>query len=71
MEVRKKAVTVRLSSNFILGAKIYTFNREGRVSGETSVTVCIAVRGIQRGRMIQRQRKSVIDRGRRPVSRVR
>jgi hypothetical protein len=27
------------------------------VSGETSVTVCIAVRGIQRGKMIQEQRE--------------
>jgi hypothetical protein len=27
------------------------------VSGETSVMVCIAVRGIQRGKMIQEQRK--------------
>jgi hypothetical protein len=27
------------------------------VSGETCVTVCIAVRGIQRGRMVWRQRE--------------
>jgi hypothetical protein len=37
------AVTVRLSLNFILGVKIYTLNREDRVSEETSVTVCIPV----------------------------
>jgi hypothetical protein len=43
-------VTVRLSLNYILGVKIYTFDRDDRVSGETSVTVCIAVRGIERGK---------------------
>jgi hypothetical protein len=50
-------VTVRLSLNFILGVKIYTLYREDRVSGETCVTVYIAVRGIERGRMIQEQRE--------------
>jgi hypothetical protein len=38
------------------------------VSGETCVTVCVAVRGIQREKMRDRSR-SVIDRGRRPVRR--
>jgi hypothetical protein len=37
---------------FILAVKIYTVDREERVSGETSVTICIAVRGIQREKMI-------------------
>jgi hypothetical protein len=31
---------------------MYTLDREDRVSGETFVTVCIAVRGIERGRMM-------------------
>jgi hypothetical protein len=38
------------------------------VSGDTCVTDCIAVREIQRGKMIYRQIKSVIDRGGRPVT---
>jgi hypothetical protein len=32
-------------------------DRVDRVSGETCVTVCIAVRGIQRGRITYRQRE--------------
>jgi hypothetical protein len=32
-------VTVRLSLNFIIGCWGYTLDREGRVSGETCVTV--------------------------------
>jgi hypothetical protein len=44
-------VTIRLSLNFIIGCWDYTFDREDRVSGETCVTVCIAVsRRIHRGR---------------------
>jgi hypothetical protein len=39
-------------------------DREGRVSGETSVRVCVAVRGIQRGRMIWRQREECDREGR-------
>jgi hypothetical protein len=35
----KNTVTVKLSVDFILGVKIYTLDREDRVSGETSVTV--------------------------------
>jgi hypothetical protein len=36
---------------------MYTLDREDRVSAETCVTVCIAVRGIQRGRMMLGQRE--------------
>jgi hypothetical protein len=39
------------------------------VSREICVTVCTAVRGIQREKMIYRHRKSVIDRGGRLVRR--
>jgi hypothetical protein len=39
------------------------------VSGEMCVTIFIAVRGIQHEKMIYRQRKSLIDRGGRPVRR--
>jgi hypothetical protein len=38
--------------NVILDVKIYTLDREARVSGETCVTVCMPVRGIQRGRIM-------------------
>jgi hypothetical protein len=40
--------------------------RTDLVSGETCVTVCVVVRGIQRGRMIheQRERKRKRDRNR-------
>jgi hypothetical protein len=39
------------------------------VSGVRSVTVCIAVRGIERGKMIIDGDRNVIDKGVRPVSR--
>jgi hypothetical protein len=32
-----------LSLNYILGVKIYAIDREEKVSGETSVVICIAV----------------------------
>jgi hypothetical protein len=32
-----------LSLNFILGVKIYTIDREDKVSGEASVKICIAI----------------------------
>jgi hypothetical protein len=52
-------VTVRLSLNFILGVNIYILDREDRVSGETVVTVSIAVsKSTDRGKMIQEQRES-------------
>jgi hypothetical protein len=38
-----QTVTVRLRFNFIIGCWAYTLDREDRVSGEMSVTVCIAV----------------------------
>jgi hypothetical protein len=38
-ETNKETVTVRLSLNFISGVKIYTLEREDRVSGAKSVTV--------------------------------
>jgi hypothetical protein len=42
---------------------IHLIERTELVSGETCVTVCIAVRGIQRGRMMYRQReRGAIDR---------
>jgi hypothetical protein len=47
-------VTVRLSLNVILGVKICTLDRTELVSGEMSVTVCIAVRRAEiMGKMIQ------------------
>jgi hypothetical protein len=46
-----RIVTVKLSLNFIIGCWGYTLDREDRVSGKTSVTVCIAVsRRIERGK---------------------
>jgi hypothetical protein len=46
----------------MLRVKIYTLDREDRVSGETSVTVCIAVREIEREKMIQEQTEIVRER---------
>jgi type IV secretory pathway protease TraF len=43
---------------------MYTVGRVDRVSGETGVTVCVAVRGIQRGGMMWRQREECDREGR-------
>jgi hypothetical protein len=46
-------VTVRLSLNLIIGRWGDALDKETElVSGETCVTVCIAVRGIERWRMM-------------------
>jgi hypothetical protein len=51
---------------------IHLTERTELVSGETSVTVCIAVRGIQREKMIERQReREECDRQRGETSKAR
>jgi hypothetical protein len=63
ISVSEKIVTIRLSLNFILGVKIYTLDREARVSGKTSVTIFIAVRRAEIvGKVIQEQRERVRER---------
>jgi hypothetical protein len=49
---------------------IHLIERTELVSGETCVTVCIAVRGIERGRMMYRQREEC-DRQREETSKAR
>jgi hypothetical protein len=60
-------VAVKLILNFIIGCWYYTLDRTKLVSGDTSVTVCIAdSRGRQRGKNntgTERERERVIEGG--------
>jgi hypothetical protein len=47
----------------------YVIERTEFASGETSVTICIAVRGIQREKMIKRQREECDRQRGKPVRR--